>query len=126
MKRFWLGVAILTLLLSFGIAATLGADRVCNPVVSALEAAATAIQEENWEQADLCTKQARQRWEQYRSALAALSDHTPMEEVDAQFRALEIYARQKDQIRFADCCARLSSLTGAIAEAQSIIWWNLL
>lgn len=126
MKRFWLGVALLLLLLAAGIGATLGMGSICGPITDGLDKAAAAVQAGQWEQAEEFSRSSRQRWEHSRDLLASLTSHEPMEEVDALFQALEIFAAQKDMIRFADCCARLSALTRAISESQTILWWNVL
>ena len=49
-----------------------------------------------------------------------------LEEVDALFEALDIFSQQKDAIHFSEYCAQIASLTEAIAEAQSLGWWNIL
>lgn len=126
MKRFWLGAVLLILLLAAGIGATLGMQRVCDPITRSLTSAADAVQTGQWEQAESQAQAARQRWEHYRDNVAAIASHEPMEEVEALFRALEIFSRQRDTVRFADCCARLTALTTAISESQSFSWWNVL
>lgn len=126
MKRLWLGIAILAVLLFVGIATTVGMNKICDPLTESLDNAASAVQAGQWEQALGLSESARTRWERWRSISAAITNHEPMEEVDALFGALEIFARQRDVIRFADCCARLSALTAAISESQAIYWWNVL
>jgi len=126
MKRFWFGAALLAVLLGLGIAATLGMAWICDPISHRLDEAADAVQDGQWEQALTMADSARVHWEQWRSISAAVTNHEPMEEVDALFEALEIFARQRDTVRFADCCARLSALTAAISESQAIYWWNIL
>ena len=126
MKRLWLGIAILAVLLLGGIAATAGMNWICDPLTESLDEAAEAVQAGQWEQALGLSETARTRWERWRSISAAITNHEPMEEVDALFRALDIFARQRDVVRFADCCARLTALTAAISESQAIYWWNVL
>ena len=126
MKRLWLGIGILTILLSLGLASTIGMAQVCTPISQTLSSAADLVQEGQWAQAAALSKQAKSRWERWRNLTASLTDHEPMEEVDSLFAALDIYAREGDALRFADCCARLSALTDAVGDAQSVYWWSIL
>ncbi len=126
MKRLWLGIFILAALAALGIWATVGISHICQPLSDSLNQAADRVQEGQWELALALSQDARQQWEQWQKLTASVTNHQPMEEVDALFGALEVYARQRDALRFADCCARLSAVTSAIAEAQAIYWWNIL
>lgn len=126
MKRVWLGIGILILFLALGLITTQGIHAIFHPLSDTLRKASNAVQEGQWEQAEAMTQAARQRWEKYRNITAALTNHEPMEEADALFDALAVYARQQDLVHFAECCAQLASLTEAIGESQSICWWNVL
>ena len=126
MKRLWLGVAMLAVLFSLGLASTAGVGRVCKPISQNLSSAADHVQEGEWEQAVALSQQAKSRWERWHHIVAALTDHEPMDEVDSLFATLDIYARENDKIRFADCCARLSALIEAVGEAQAVYWWSIL
>ena len=126
MKRFWLGMGLLGLLLGLSLLSAWGMDTLCSPIGQKLNAAAQAAQEANWEQALQQSAAARQRWEGQRKAIASFTLHDPLEEVDALFEALDIFSQQKDAIHFSEYCAQIASLTEAIAEAQSLGWWNIL
>ena len=126
MKRLWLGIGILAVLLALGCLTAFGVSRLCTPAAEALEQASDAVQTGQWEDALDLAARARRRWERYRELNAAVTNHEPMEEVDALFASLEVYGRRRDILGFADCCARLSSLIRAIAESQSAHWWNVL
>lgn len=126
MTRFWLGTAVLACLLALGIAVTVVVDRFCEPISRELSEASHAAVQGSWEQAEALSDRARQRWEQHRAVYAAVTNHEPMEQIDALFDQLKIYGRARDGLRFAECCARLASLTGAVGESQAIYWWNLL
>ena len=126
MKRFWLGLSILSALLGLAITSAVGMRRICAPLTAQLEDAAKAVQAEQWEQALALSDSARMRWEHFRRVSASVTNHEPMEEVDALFDTLEILSHQKDPVRFAESCARLATLTDAISEAQAIYWWHIL
>lgn len=121
MKRFWLGVAIMTLLLALGIGATVATGRSCRPIAQALEQAAQLDKE----QVTALSEEARSTWHRHRRFCAAVSDHEPMEEIDALFEELRIYLRCDDRVHYLECCARLATQIHAIADAQAVNWWNI-
>ena len=126
MKQFWIAILFLAVLLVGGIVSCVGVRRVQEPIVNHLEQAAQAGFSENWELAEDLLEKAKTRWETYRNALATISDHGPMEEIDSLFGELEIYRLAQNPTLFAGLCSRLSLLCRAIAESLSLSWWNLL
>ena len=84
MKRVWFAAALMLLLGLGGIAVTMRVGYICRPIAACLEQAETASAEEA---ARLCAD-ARKGWEQNRKFVASVTDHEPMEEVDALFDAL--------------------------------------
>lgn len=126
MKHLWIGLALLALLLGAGIFATAGMAWICDPLSQDLSQAAHMAQAGEWAQAISLADRAHSRWMKFRPLCASVTNHEPMEEVDMLLDSLDIFARAKDTVRFADCCARLSALTEAISEAQALAWWNVL
>lgn len=126
MKRFWLGAALLAVILGLGLWFSYRMDRDNRPISQALTQAAQAALEEDWEAALALEGQARSRWKEQWHATAALADHAPMDEIDSLFRELEIYGIQRSEEDFAATCAKLSALTRAMGDAHALSWWNLL
>lgn len=122
MKRFWIGVSVMAVLLAVGLSVTVAIDTLCAPISHQLQQAA---QTEAWEQATALAATAQQSWQQRRKFCAAVTDHEPMEQIDALFCSLEVYIRQQDRTRFHEACARLASMTDAIGDAQTICWWHI-
>lgn len=116
MKRFWLGLGVLVVLLAFGCGITAAMHGICRPMWQQLEQAAEQPESTG-------ALSARASWEQARHFIAAFTDHEPMEEIDALFEELETY--RHDPTLYARCCARLSACVRAIAEAQAVNWWNI-
>lgn len=123
MKRLWLGVGLLLALLALGIAATVTMGRICAPVGQTLTRAGEAARVGELEQAEKLCRQAKARWETYRTLSAAVTDHAPMEEIDGMFAALSVC---RDETCYAEYCARLTAMVEAVAEAQAVNWWNIL
>lgn len=126
MKRFWLGIGILVVLLVLGLWVQLGMAALYRPVTQELEAAAQAALEEQWPQALRLAEGVSSRWERYRGVTSSVADHTPMDEVDMLLAELEIYGQAREAPHFAACCSQLSRMLEAIAQAHGLNLWNLL
>ena len=122
MKRFWIGVAVMAALLAVGLSVTAAIDTLCTPISHLLQQAA---QTTNWSQATALATEAQHNWQHRRKFCAAVTDHEPMEEIDALFRSLEVYIRRQDRTHFQDACAQLAAMTDAIGDAQTVYWWHI-
>ena len=120
MKRVWFALILMLLLGMGGLAVTKQVGRICRPITAALAQAEHATENA----AQLCAN-ARKLWEQSRKFLASVTDHEPMEEVDALFDSLEVYLRHGDSLHFSQSCAQLASQVQAIGESQCFNWWNI-
>lgn len=126
MRRFVIGIIVLSVLLGSGIAVSLLFRHGHQPAAALLEEAASAALSGEHALARERFQQARHRWEQYHHFTAAFSDHAPMEEIDGLFARLEIYARLEEWDHFVALCAQLSELTKAMAYSHTLHWWTLL
>lgn len=126
MKRLWLGIILLAALLAAGIGITIAMDEIHEPISEALEDAAEAALEQNWEVAGRCFARAERQWQKHRKLSAAVADHAPMEDISAWFARLEVHYELRNAGDFAAGCMYLSELTEAMGEAHSFNWWNLL
>lgn len=109
MKRLWVGIILLLILLAGTLAVTGAMDRIYAPMVEALEAG------------DL--EKAEQRYGRWRQLTAAFADHGPMEEMDALFARAEICGDEQERKAL---CAELAQRAKAMSNAHSPTWWNLL
>ena len=87
MNRLWLGLCILAILLALGSVTTYGMGQICTPISDKLSSAAELVQNGQWQQACDLSHQAQKQWEQWHDLTASVTDHEPMEEVDALFAA---------------------------------------
>ena len=126
MRRFWFGVGLLLALLLIGFWTQAGMDAIHTPISEALDRAAQAAQDGDWESALALAAQAKGEWDARWHVTAATADHAPMDEVDMLLGALEVYAGERQTLHFAACCAQLSQLIQAVADAHALNWWNLL
>lgn len=126
MKRFWIGISILAVLLVSGWLVQRGMDAIHRPIADDLEQAAQAALDEDWETALSLAQRAHARWEKYHHFTAAFADHNPMDDLDGLFAELEIFAQEREMPHFAAVCLHLQQLADAMAESHGINWWNLL
>lgn len=126
MKRLWIGIGILIILLGLGIGTTVFAVRTHSGISQALKQASESALRGKWEEARQFSLNAKAKWDACRDITAAIADHEPMEQIDDLFSQLDIYLLTRQQIPFSTCCASLGVLTEAIGEAHAINWWSLL
>lgn len=126
MKRFWLGVGLLLVLMTAAIAVTLVMDGLHGPISEKMIQAAEAAQADDLETANRLVTQAKSSWDRYRNFSATVADHEPMEQIEGLFAAAQFYGSLHENEDFAATCARLSALIEAMGEAHGFSWWNLL
>ncbi len=126
MKRLWLGVALLVLMLGLGLFTAWGMAQLQNPVSEALEQAADMALSGDFQQARRLSQEACELWQKNWPATASMADHAPMDEIDGLFAKLRTFAKSENTQEFAACCARIGELVHAISDAHGLNWWNLL
>lgn len=126
MKRFWIGLSVLAVLLATSIGVTVFIQRSHSPIYEDLALAAQAALAGDWNSAPEIAARARQRWDSCNRLTAAFIDHSILEEAEALFAEIDTYAAAQDPVSFAAACAHLSRLAKAIAESHLPIWQNLL
>lgn len=126
MKRIYIGIILLIVLLAAGIWIAKVAEKTHAPGASDLEQASHLALEGNWDKAEALTGRARESWQKKWRFTASVSDHEPMDEIDALFARLCIYARNGDNAEYAAVCAELSRRLEAMAQTHAFSWWNLL
>ena len=126
MKRLYIGVCVLLILLLLGLFISLATEYMYTPVSQLLEEATQAALSDNFAFATQKMEEAKKLWEHYKAATATVADHTPMEEIDHMFSEAHIYAKSNDTPHFAACCAQLSVMVRDMADAHSMNLWNLL
>ena len=126
MKRSWIGLFLLLLLLGVGIFCTWAMGDIHEPIAEQLTQAAEEAMARNWVSALWHAEDARDRWERWGIFRAALADHGPMEEIDALFTVLEVYSASRERIAFASLCREIAEKIHAIGDAHGMDWENLL
>ena len=125
-KHFYIGLGILLVFLVLGFLVAFCMSRVCDPISIQLENAAQQALSGDLDQGISLAADAKSRWSVSWKGIATVADHTPMDEIEELFAEIEVFAKAGDGEHFSACCARLSRLMEAMAEAHSLTWWNLL
>ena len=125
MKRSWIGFGLLIVILALSLLATGMMTRIHEDVALKLEQSSECALLGDWDDAKLFLTRARRNWDQWEHLRSCLMDHTPAEEMDAEFAALEVYRQSKNPVAYRAACAILTSRMKALAEAQKLTLWNI-
>ena len=126
MKRIWIGIILLTVLLGAGFWTSNFMDRTHTPIAQDIRRAGQHALEEHWSTARAFAKRGHDRWEKKRPVTAAIADHEPMDEIDALFAQLETYGKTRDSGAYSALCGHLGSLLEALSQGHRCKWWNLM
>lgn len=126
MKRLWIGVVIMILLLGIGVGLLVGSQTFFKEFGDNLQEASRLALEQNWPAALEKAQESEESWNRYRRFWAAFTDHEPVEEVQNLFSQLKIYGKQRLEVDFATICQHLSHLAEAIDESHNLKWWSVL
>lgn len=126
MKRQWIGIGVLVVMLVVAIFLTVRFDQIHTPLSEDLRKASQLAVEQKWETATALTRQARADWKEYREFIAAVADHEPLEKIEYLLDQLQVYADLRRTADFAAICMEVAALADAMLESQSLTWWNFL
>ena len=126
MSRTWVGVVLLALLLILGIVSVLGIHSPLDTIATKLETASTLALAGSVADGAEAVREALRLWTSVRNAIAAFTDHDPLERIDAGFALLELYTAMEDTRNFSVVCLELSMQIRAVGDAHRIRWWNIL
>ena len=126
MKRSWIGFFLLVLLL---VGSSLSAGYMAKnhaPIETDLLQAAQRAMEGNWEQADRLFLDAEEAWKRSGHLRSCFADHTPVEQIDADFALLKVFCGARETVSFSGGCLQLARQVAAVGEAHEMVWWNLI
>ena len=126
MKRSWLGFFLLLVLLGLSLLSTWAMGQACEPITENLLQASEEGLREDWGRAALFVAKARQDWESCALLRTMLTDHGPMEDMDALFCLLETYGISRENVAFSAICREMAEKIQAMGEAHSLVWENIL
>lgn len=124
--RGWLGAGILAAFLIMGMLGASAMDKAHLPTEELLQQAAEKSLAGQFQHAVSLGMEAKSRWDSLWNATAIVADHSPMDDVDALFAEMEIYAKTEEVPHFAACCEELARRVQAVTGAHRFSWWNIL
>lgn len=125
MKRLWIGIGLMAVMLLSGIMVPEILDECHESVVEDLDRAADMAMAGQWDSALRLLDRAEDNWEEKRPVTASFTEHEPMDDIDGMFEQLEIYAAAKDPVSFGSTCVYLSSRLDALGNGHDFNLWNL-
>ncbi len=126
MKRCWIGLGLLLLLLAAGALSTWRMGSFQKPIIAQVEASQTLAGQGDWDGAEAAVQSAQAQWEQGWGLSAALTDHAPMEQIDVLFAQLQVYAHARETAEYQALCAQVAVQLESMGDAHVPTWWNLL
>ena len=126
MKRIWIGIVLLLVLLMAGIGISAFMEESHLPIARDVRHAGALAMESQWGPAQAYANRGLKQWEKKWPVTAAIADHEPMDEIDALFAQLKVYAAAKDAPAYTAACACLASQLEALSQSHSFNWWNLM
>lgn len=126
MRRFWIGVGLLAVLLAAGMWTGSRMRRTHMPCVADLENAAACAMAEDWTAAGALSGRAKEGWQNSWHLSASMANHQRMDEIDALFEELEIYRAREETSAYCAGCMYLAELLRDLGESFRLSWWNLL
>ena len=126
MRRMWIGIGLLALVLVGGIWASEWMGNTHEEMARDLDRAAELAMTDRWEEAVLKLIRAEEQWQKKRPVTAAFADHEPLEEIDGFFAQLKIFAAGEKESDFASACAYLARQLEALGDNHSFTLYNLL
>ena len=91
MKYFWIGTAILALLLTLGVTSNIASGLILRKSEALLRQAEEAVGRNELQKALEKSRQAEQEWSKGKKMLHITMTHTLLDEVDASFSNLDTY-----------------------------------
>ena len=124
MKRLWIGIGLLTVILVVGILVPEIMDACHEPVAEDLEQAAEFALADRWGEAVNLFHRAEEKWEEKKPVTASFAEHEPMDDIDGMFAQLEVYAAAGDAVSFSGTCVCLARYLDAIGDYHDLKLWN--
>lgn len=120
MVRFRIGLCLLLALLVLALGAQLGMAAAQKPVEKELKQALSAAQTGDFSAAQGALHRAWEHWDRARTLSAMLADHAFLEDVEADFAMLSLWAREQERGDFCSLCAATILRLGAISAAHRL------
>lgn len=125
MKRAWIGCFLLLLLLAVSLVVTWAMTQIHDPIEQDLNQAARCALAGEEANAAVFLRRAWEQWDRWSHLRSCFADHSPAEEIEADFAALSVYLESGELTAFAAAARSLARQAAAMGEAHQLVWWNV-
>lgn len=124
--NFWVAVALLAIVIAFGLWETTTMSGVANRYISAAEELQALIRDEQWQRADEVVSAYRERWDESGSWLQTLVIHEELDAVDMALRRIHAGVEARDQSLCGEGCAELREYAEHLYHRDAFTLGNVL
>ena len=126
MKRLWLSVLLLLVMLG----GTLGNSRYINALISDFEEKLTTARalsdDDNWESARALTQQVMEHWQRHDTYLHIMLPHRDIDDIHLTFQEVEEYLKLEETDQYNAANAKLIAQLALLAEMEQLNLKNIL
>lgn len=126
MKRLWIALALMGVLLGGTLAHTISLQGFTGGLTGALEEAQTLAQADDWDRARTLTEQSLQTWRERDVYLHVLLRHADTDQIYAGFQEVLALLESGEYGEYAAANARLITQIGLLSEAEQLNLKNIM
>ena len=124
--KFYLGICLLLGVLAGCLLIGKSVSNIESPVARQLNTATEEAENGDLQKAVATLQNAKSLWDNHREALASLSDHAPMDDIDTLIAETLSYGKSGLREEFLAGCRQLKILLESIVTDHNLTWWSLL
>ncbi|MBP1736746.1 MAG: hypothetical protein H6Q60_627 [Oscillospiraceae bacterium] len=126
MKRLWISVALLVVMLAGSFLNYYYIKHICRELTDTLSSAQAYAQEGDWEHSEQSVTQARSAWEAHEPYFHVIFVHRDIDQILVEFHSLgELANKQETGGEFAAACAALMSEINLLYEMDALNLENI-
>ncbi|MBO5727534.1 MAG: DUF4363 family protein [Oscillospiraceae bacterium] len=126
MKRLWIAVAILLVMLGSTLGNSWYIDRTVSDFLNQLSAAHKQASTDNWERATQLTRQVVDHWQHHDFYFHVMLPHDDIDQIHLTFQEVEEYLELEEADQYNAASARLITQLGLLAEMEQLNLKNIL
>ena len=126
MKRLWIAVAILLVMLGSTLVNSRYIDRTVSDFVEQLTAAHKQAASDNWEHAAQLTRQVVDHWQHHDFYFHVMLPHQDIDDIHMTFREVEQYLELEEADQYNAANAKLITQLELLAEMEQLNLKNIL
>lgn len=123
MKRMWIGVGLLAVLLAAGLLVGAAMESRLCPGAEELRQAGALAQAGEWKKAEALTASVRADWDEALWLAEILTSHEQLEQIEVSFSQFSAYAGT-DAVAYSALCTALAQQLEALGKAHGCSWKN--